>query len=56
MRLLLQAPKKALKPLLKQKLLRAEIDVFKTNLITLLNKIAVNTITEHFIIYNFKVD
>jgi len=39
MKLILNKPKKALKPLLKQKPLRSEIDNFKTNLIALLGKI-----------------
>ncbi|MDP3927623.1 MAG: hypothetical protein Q8R57_01235, partial [Bacteroidota bacterium] len=41
MKLVTQTPKKALKAFLKQKPLRSEIDVFKTNLIALLNKISV---------------
>jgi len=41
MKLLTQTPKKALKAFLKQKPLRSEIDVFKTNLIALLDKISV---------------
>ena len=41
MKLIPQTPKKALKAFLKQKPLRSEIDVFKTNLIALLDKIAV---------------
>ncbi|MCX6235212.1 MAG: Eco57I restriction-modification methylase domain-containing protein [Bacteroidetes bacterium] len=41
MKLLKQTPKKALKAFLKQRPLRSEIDVFKTNLITLLDKISV---------------
>jgi len=41
MRLIPQTPKKALKAFLKQKPLRSEIDLFKTNLITLLDKISV---------------
>jgi adenine-specific DNA-methyltransferase len=41
MKLITQTPKKVLKGLLKQKPLRSEIDVFKTNLITLLDKISV---------------
>ena len=41
MKLIKQAPKKALKAFLKQKPLRSEIDVFKTNLIILLDKISV---------------
>ena len=41
MKLIPQSPKKALKAFLKQKPLRSEIDVFKTNLITLLDKISV---------------
>ena len=36
-----QSPKKALKAFLKQKPLRSEIDLFKTNLIDLLDKISV---------------
>jgi hypothetical protein len=39
MKLVTQTPKKALKAFLKQKPLRSEIDVFKTNLIALLDKI-----------------
>ncbi|MDI9364648.1 MAG: type II restriction endonuclease, partial [Flavobacterium sp.] len=39
MKLAIQTPKKALKALLKQKPLRSEIDVFKTNLIRLLGKV-----------------
>ena len=39
MRLDPQTPKKVLKPFLKQKPLRSEIDIFKTNLIALLDKI-----------------
>jgi hypothetical protein len=39
MKLLLQTPKKVLKPFLKQKPLRSEIDIFKANLISLLDKI-----------------
>jgi hypothetical protein len=41
MKLITQSPKKALKAFLKQKPLRSEIDVFKTNLIALLDKISV---------------
>ena len=41
MKLVKHTPKKALKALLKQKPLRSEIDVFKTNLIGLLDKISV---------------
>ena len=41
MKLVTQTPKKALKAFLKQKPLRSEIDVFKTNLIALLDKISV---------------
>ena len=41
MKLAIQTPKKVLKAFLKQKPLRSEIDVFKTNLITLLDKISV---------------
>jgi adenine-specific DNA-methyltransferase len=41
MKLVTQTPKKALKAFLKQKPLRNEIDVFKTNLIVLLDKISV---------------
>jgi len=41
MKLATQTPKKALKAFLKQKPLRSEIDVFKTNLIALLDKISV---------------
>ncbi|NTW32508.1 MAG: hypothetical protein HGB12_07775, partial [Bacteroidetes bacterium] len=41
MKLITQTPKKALKAFLKQKSLRSEIDVFKTNLIALLDKISV---------------
>ncbi len=41
MKLVTQTPKKALKAFLKQKPLRSEIDVFKTNLIVLLDKISV---------------
>ncbi len=41
MKLVTQTPKKALKAFLKQKPLRSEIDVFKTNLIALLNKVSV---------------
>jgi len=41
MKLITQSPKKALKAFLKQKPLRSEIDVFKANLIDLLNKISV---------------
>jgi len=40
MKLVTQTPKKALKAFLKQKPLRSEIDVFKTNLIALLDKIS----------------
>lgn len=39
MKLILYKPKKALKPLLKQKPLRREMDNFKSNLIALLGKI-----------------
>jgi len=39
MKLLIQTPKKALKPFLKQKPLRTEIEIFKGNLINLLDKI-----------------
>jgi len=41
MRLIPQSPKKALKAFLKQKPLRSEIDAFKINLITLLDKISI---------------
>lgn len=41
LRLLPQPPKKALKAFLKQKPLRSEMDVFKANLISLLNKLNV---------------
>lgn len=41
MKLLPQSPKKALKPFLKQKPLRSEIELFKTNLVALLDKIAI---------------
>ncbi len=41
MKLVTETPKKALKAFLKQKALRSEIDVFKTNLIALLDKISV---------------
>ena len=41
MKLITQTPKKALKAFLKQKPLRSEIDLFKYNLITLLDKIGV---------------
>lgn len=41
MKLSIQSPKQALKPFLKQKPLRSEIDAFKVNLITLLDKIKV---------------
>ena len=41
MKLITQSPKKALKAFLKQKPLRIEIDIFKSNLITLLDKISV---------------
>ena len=41
MKLVTQTPKKALKAFLKQKPLRSEMDVFKTNLIALLDKISV---------------
>jgi len=41
MKLITHTPKKALKALLKQKPLRNEIDVFKKNLITLIDKISV---------------
>jgi adenine-specific DNA-methyltransferase len=41
MRLITQTPKKALKAFLKQKPLRSEINVFKRNLITLLDKISI---------------
>lgn len=41
MKLITQSPKKALKAFLKQKPLRSEIDIFKSNLITLLDKINV---------------
>ena len=40
MRLVPQSPKKALKAFLKQKPLRSEIDIFKANLIALLDKIS----------------
>jgi adenine-specific DNA-methyltransferase len=40
-KLVTQTPKKALKAFLKQKPLRSEMDVFKTNLIALLDKISV---------------
>ena len=41
MKLQLQTPEKALKPFLKQKPLRSQIDVFKAHLIALLDKISV---------------
>ncbi len=41
MKLIPHSPKKALKAFLKQKPLRSEIDIFKTNLISLLDKISV---------------
>ncbi len=41
MKLITQEPKKALKAFLKQKPLRSEIDVFKANLIKLLDKISI---------------
>lgn len=41
MKLIPQSPKKALKAFLKQKPLRSEIDVFKSNLLILLDKISV---------------
>src|SRR5688572_24434986 len=41
MKLLPQSPKKALKAFLKQKPLRSEIDLFKVNLIALLDKISI---------------
>jgi len=41
MKLITQSPKKALKAFLKQKPLRSEIDIFKSNLITLIDKINV---------------
>ena len=41
MKLLAHTPKKALKAFLKQKPLRSEMDIFKTNLIALLDKISV---------------
>ena len=41
MKLITLTPKKALKAFLKQKTLRSEIDIFKTNLIALLDKISV---------------
>jgi len=41
MKLITQTPKKALKAFLKQKPLRSEIDLFKTNLIALLDKISI---------------
>ena len=41
MKLVTQTPKKALKAFLKQKPLRSEIDIFKKNLIALLDKISV---------------
>ena len=41
MKLIIQTPKKALKAFLKQKPLRSEINVFKSNLITLLDKISI---------------
>ena len=41
MQLITQTPKKALKAYLRQKPLRSEIDIFKTNLIALLDKISV---------------
>ncbi len=41
MKLSIQSPKQALKPFLKQKPLRSGIDAFKTNLISLLDKIKV---------------
>jgi adenine-specific DNA-methyltransferase len=44
MKLTTQSPKKALKAFLKQKPLRSDIDLFKTNLIALLNKINVDKI------------
>ncbi len=41
MKLSISSPKKALKPFLKQKPLRSEIDLFKKNLIVLLDKISI---------------
>lgn len=41
MKLITQSPKKALKAFLKQKPLRSEIDIFKSNLIILLDKISI---------------
>ena len=41
MKLLTQTPKRALKAFLKQKPLRSDVDIFKTNLITLLDKISI---------------
>lgn len=41
MKLVTQSPKKALKAFLKQKPLRSQIDLFKTNLIALLDKISI---------------
>lgn len=41
MKLVPQSPKKALKAFLKQKPLRSEIDIFKSNLIALLDKISI---------------
>ena len=41
MKLITQSPKKALKAFLKQKPLRSEMDVFKKNLISLLDKISI---------------
>ena len=40
MKLLLQLPQKAVKALVKQPVLRSELDVFKANLIALLDKIS----------------
>jgi len=42
MKLVTQTPKKVLKAFLKQKPLRSEIEVFKKNLIALLDKISVS--------------
>lgn len=41
MKLICQTPKKALKPFLRQKPLRSELDLFKCNLIGLLDKISI---------------
>jgi adenine-specific DNA-methyltransferase len=40
MKLILQSPQKALKAFVKQKPLRSEMDLFKANLIELLNQIS----------------